>query len=102
VVAAGTVAWALVAQRWTDSIMPWRDAVIAALQVAGQVLQARKKLENWAFLTAANVVAIPAYLSAELDYTAILFAIYLVLGLVGWSGGPGDEATGAAAPAAEG
>lgn len=81
---ATTALWALALQHCTNAIMPWRDAAIAALQVAGQVLQARKKLENWAFLTAANLVAIPSYWSAELAYTAFLFAIYLVLGLVGW------------------
>jgi nicotinamide mononucleotide transporter len=79
-----TVVWALILQRWTNAVMPWRDAAIAALQVAGQVLQARKKLENWPLFTAANLIAIPAYWSAELAYTAFLFAIYLVLGLVGW------------------
>ncbi len=82
--AAATIAWASAAQLWTDTLMPWRDAVIAMLQVSGQILQARKKLDNWAFLTAATVIAIPAYWSAELAYTAFLFAIYLVLGLVGW------------------
>jgi nicotinamide mononucleotide transporter len=58
--------------------------VIAVLQIVAQVLQAQKKLENWAFLTAANLIAIPAYWSAELAYTAFLFAIYLGLGLAGW------------------
>ncbi|MBC7366448.1 MAG: nicotinamide mononucleotide transporter [Undibacterium sp.] len=83
-VGIGTVGWALAARRWTDAVMPWRDAFIAALQVAGQVLQARKQIENWALFTAANLVAIPAYFSAKLDYTAFLFAIYFVLGLMGW------------------
>ncbi len=82
--ALATVAWALVAQRWTNTLMPWRDAMIATLQVAGQVLQSRKYLENWAFFTAANLIAIPAYWSADLAYTAFLFAIYLLLGLAGW------------------
>ena len=82
--ALATVAWALVAQRWTNTLMPWRDAMIATLQVAGQVLQSRKNLENWAFFTAANLIAIPAYWSADLAYTAFLFAIYLLLGLAGW------------------
>lgn len=82
--AVATIAWASAAQLWTDTLMPWRDASIAMLQVAGQILQSRKKLENWAFLTAANVIAIPAYWSAELAYTAFLFSIYLVLGLAGW------------------
>lgn len=82
--AVATVAWALALQRWTDAAMPWRDAAIAALQVAGQILQARKQVENWAFFTAANLIAIPAYWSAELAYTAFLFAVYLGLGLAGW------------------
>jgi nicotinamide mononucleotide transporter len=83
-VVMATVIWALAARRWTDAVMPWRDAFIAMAQVAGQVLQARKQIENWAFFTAANVVAIPAYFSAELAFTALLFGVYLVLGLLGW------------------
>lgn len=83
-VGLATAVWALVLQRWTDAAMPWRDAGIAALQVGGQVLQARKKLENWSVFTIANLIAIQAYWSAELAYTAFLFGIYLVLGLVGW------------------
>jgi nicotinamide mononucleotide transporter len=86
ILAAGiaTVAWAQAAQLWTDTRMPWRDAAIAMVQVVGQVLQARKKLECWAFFTVANVIAIPAYWAADLAYTAFLFGIYLVLGLAGW------------------
>jgi nicotinamide mononucleotide transporter len=82
--AAATVAWALAARRWTNSIMPWRDAAIAMLQVAGQILQSRKKLECWALFSVANGIAIPAYWSAELAFTAFLFGLYLVLGLIGW------------------
>ena len=83
-VVIGTVIWVLAARRWTNAIMPWRDAGIAALQVAGQVLQVRKQIENWALFTVANLIAIPAYWSAELAFTAWLFALYLVLGLLGW------------------
>src|SRR5262245_23574155 len=54
-VAVATVAWALALKQWTNAIMPWRDVTVATLQVAGQILQVQKKLENWAFLTAANL-----------------------------------------------
>lgn len=84
VTAVATVAWALAARRWTNSLMPWRDATIAMLQVAGQVLQSRKKLENWALFTAANLIAIAAYWNAKLAFTAFLFGLYLVLGGLGW------------------
>lgn len=83
---AGAAAWVLVVGNWIQSQMPWRDAFIAAFSVAGQVLQARKKLENWAFWAAVNIVAIASYWSAELAYTAFLYAVYLVLGLLGWVG----------------
>jgi nicotinamide mononucleotide transporter len=77
------VAWALALQRWTDARMPWRDAFIAAFSVAGQVLQARKVLENWALWTVVNAVAVASYWQADLAYSAFLYAIYLVLGIAG-------------------
>ena len=100
-VVMATVIWALAARRWTDALMPWRDAFIAMAQVAGQVLQARKQIENWAFFTAANLVAIPAYFSAELAFTALLFGVYLVLGLLGWRAWWLAEKRQADAPATE-
>lgn len=82
--AAATVVWALALRRWTDAVIPWRDAFIAAFSVAAQVLQARKQIENWALWVAVNAVAIPAYWSASLAYSAFLYVIYLGLALVGW------------------
>ena len=79
-----TVAWALAAQAWTDTRMPWRDAFIAAFSVAAQVLQARKQLENWPLWIAVNTVAIVSYWSAELAFTAFLYAVYLALAFMGW------------------
>lgn len=82
--AAATVGWALALRAWTDAVMPWRDAFIAAFSVVAQVLQARRNLENWPFWLVVNGVAIAAYWRAELAYTAFLYALYLVLGIVGW------------------
>lgn len=79
-----TVGWALVLQAWTDAIMPWRDALIAVLMVVAQVLQARKNIENWPLWIVANGIAIAAYWSAALAYSAFLYAVYLVLAVVGW------------------
>lgn len=79
-----TAAWALVLRQWTDAVMPWRDAFIAAFSVAAQILQARRHLENWALWTLVNVVAIAAYWHAGLAFTAFLYVVYLGLGLTGW------------------
>ncbi len=81
---AATVVWA----RWIGplmgAVMPWRDAFIAMFSVTAQVLQARKNVENWPLWTLVNLVAIASYWSAALAYTAFLYAVYLILGLIGW------------------
>ena len=81
---AATVGWALALRRWTNAVMPWRDAFIAAFQVAAQILQARKNLENWPLWVVANGVAVAAYWWAGLAFTTFLFAIYLVMSFMGW------------------
>jgi len=79
-----TVLWAWALRTWTDAVMPWRDAFIAAFSVAAQVLQARKAIENWALWLGVNLVAITAYWKADLAYTAFLYAVYFGLAVVGW------------------
>jgi nicotinamide mononucleotide transporter len=82
--AVATAGWALTVGRWLDSAMPWRDAFIAAFSVAAQVLQARKVIENWLVWIVVNTVAVATYWSAELAFTAFLYAVYLCLALAGW------------------
>ncbi len=84
VAAVLTVAWAAWLDKHTDSPMPYRDAFIAAFSVLGQVWQVRKRVENWPVWAIVNLVAIVSYWSAELAFTAFLYGIYLVLGLIGW------------------
>ena len=79
-----TVVWALTVGPWMNAAMPWRDAFIAAFSVAAQVLQVRKNIENWALWMVVNLVAIISYWSAELAFTAFLYAIYLVMAFAGW------------------
>ena len=80
----GTVVWALLLGKYTDAIMPFRDAFIAAFSVAAQVLQARKQIENWPFWVVANGVAICSYWIGGLYYTAFLYAFYFFLSFAGW------------------
>ncbi len=82
--AAATAGWALTVGRWTGAAMPWRDAFIAAFSVAAQVLQARKVIANWPLWVVVNTVAVATYWSAELAFTAFLYAVYLGLALAGW------------------
>jgi len=81
---AGMTAWAWWIGPVLQAAMPWRDAFIAAFSVAAQVLQVRKHIENWPLWIIVNLVAVASYWSAELAYTAFLYAVYLVLALTGW------------------
>ena len=81
---AGMALWALWIGPALQAAMPWRDAFIAAFSVAAQVLQVRKHIENWALWLVVNLVAVASYWSAELAYTAFLYAVYLALAVVGW------------------
>ncbi|MBL9203310.1 MAG: nicotinamide mononucleotide transporter [Opitutaceae bacterium] len=81
---AATAAWAVALGRWTDAVMPWRDAFIAVFGIIAQWLQARKLIDNWPLWVVVNVVAIAAYWQAALAYTACLYAIYLGLAVFGW------------------
>ncbi|MBL9188150.1 MAG: nicotinamide mononucleotide transporter [Opitutaceae bacterium] len=81
---AAVAIWALALQRWTDAVMPWRDAFIAVFGIVAQWLQARKAIDNWPLWIVVNAVAIAAYWEATLAYTALLYAIYLGLAVVGW------------------
>jgi len=95
--AVATVLWALVIGPAMHAVMPWRDAFIAMFSVAAQVLQARKHVENWILWAVVNLVAVASYWSAALAFTALLYLIYLFLGLAGWRASARAATTPAAA-----
>lgn len=83
--AAGlTVIWGFWQVNSTDAGMPYRDTFIASFSMAAQILQVRKRLENWAGWVLVNAVAAVTYWEAGLTYTAFLFTIFLVMGISGW------------------
>lgn len=68
----------------TDAAMPYRDTFIASFSMAAQLLQVRKRLENWAGWVAVNAVAVVTYWAAGLVFTSFLYAIFLGMGVTGW------------------
>lgn len=86
--AAGIAGTAFLLRRYTDSTVPVLDATVTGLSVAAQVLMARKRLENWGIWIVANLVSIGLLIYKQLFITAGLYAVFLVLcvlGLVEWS-----------------
>lgn len=62
---------------------PFWDSLTTVLSLAAQYLQCRKRLEGWYFWIVADVIYVPLYLSRALPLTAVLYAIFLGMCLVG-------------------
>ncbi|MFE0462234.1 nicotinamide riboside transporter PnuC [Kitasatospora sp. NPDC058965] len=76
--------WALTVllARAHDSAPFW-DALTTALSLAAQWLLNAKRLQNWYFWLAADLVYIPLYTVKRLDLTALVYAVFLGMCLVG-------------------
>ena len=68
-------------------IAPFWDALTTSLSLAAQWLLNTKKVQNWYFWIAADVIYVPLYFVKDLWLTAIVYAIFLgmcVAGLRAW------------------
>jgi nicotinamide mononucleotide transporter len=83
--------WSLlwyVLDRWTDSPVPLWDGLIASLSVVATWMLTKKILEQWYVWIVADAIAVIVYLGVGLYPTAVLFAVYTVMALLGlraWS-----------------
>ncbi len=64
-------------------IAPFWDALTTAVSLAAQFLLNCKRIENWAFWIAADVVYIPLYVVKRLDLTAVVYVLFLALCVTG-------------------
>jgi nicotinamide mononucleotide transporter len=85
------VLWALLwfsLGRWTDSPAPLWDGLITSLSVVATWMLTKKIIEQWYVWILANAIAVIVYLAMEMYPTAILFAVYTVMAIIGvraWS-----------------
>jgi nicotinamide mononucleotide transporter len=70
--------------RATDTDVPWWDAFPTAASLVGQWLLGRKYVENWPTWIAVNAVAVTLFAYKGLWLTVILYAIFIVLSVLGW------------------
>lgn len=76
------VIWALLTSHTDSDVATW-DALTTSLSLVAQMMLGRKWIGNWAFWIAADLVYVPLYLHKGLTLTAVLYAGFTVLCLVG-------------------
>jgi nicotinamide mononucleotide transporter len=67
--------------------LPFLDSALTTLSIVAQIMMTRKILENWILWIIADIVYVPMYVFKGLYPTAGLYAVFLVLavmGLVQW------------------
>ena len=72
--------------RYTDSPIPYFDAMLTAASLVAQWMMTRKRLENWLIWIAADIVYVPVFIRRGLPFTALQYAVFLVLAAMGWYG----------------
>lgn len=70
--------------KYTDSTVPYLDAIVSAFAWAGTWLLLKRKLENWIILNISNLIAIPLQFYKGLELTSILTVIYVVIAVLGY------------------
>jgi nicotinamide mononucleotide transporter len=76
------VAWLL--HRWTDSDVPWLDALPTVGSIVGTWLLGRKFIENWPVWIAVNTFSVALFAYKHLWLTVILYALFAALSCAGW------------------
>ncbi len=68
----------------TDSDVAIWDALVACFAWAGMWLLAKRKIENWIFLSISNTIAIPLLIYKELYWYTGLTVFLLIVGISGY------------------
>jgi nicotinamide mononucleotide transporter len=62
----------------------WTDAFILIASLVAQLLMIYEKYETWVLWLIINVVATAQYLSLGYWFTAILYAVFAIVAILGW------------------
>lgn len=70
---------------FTDSDVPYWDALTTSMAFVAMLLMAKKKLENWIAWIFTNLLSIPLYFYKGLMLTSFQFLIFLILAILGFT-----------------
>ncbi len=72
---------------WTDAAFPYVDSATTWGAIWATFLVARKVFENWYYWLVIDAASVVIYWQRELEFTALLFVVYLLMipfGIVAW------------------
>ena len=81
---ASTALLGTVLARFTDAALPYVDSATASTSLVAQWMMTRKILENWAVWVAVDVVYIGMFIYKGLYLTTLLYAVFLILAIMGY------------------
>lgn len=68
----------------TDAALPYLDSFCTACSLVAQIFLARKIIQNWLIWIFIDIVYVGMYISKDLYATAIMYALYVYIALVGY------------------
>jgi nicotinamide mononucleotide transporter len=80
----GTASMAWGFSRFSDNPMPLADSGVTVLSLIAQWMLAKKLLENWLVWMVVNLIMIGLGISQQLLLTAGLYAVFLILAILGF------------------
>jgi len=69
---------------YTDSQVPYWDAVTTAMSIVATWMLARKKIEHWLVWVFVDAISIGLFIFKELYPTTLLFFVYTILAVYGY------------------
>jgi nicotinamide mononucleotide transporter len=82
VAASAVLGWAM--KRYTNASMPYSDAATTAFSVAAEAMTTKKWIENWLIWIVVDGVTTWMLVVQNLYASAVLYASFLALAVIGW------------------
>src|SRR5471030_353097 len=70
--------------KYTTASYPFIDSFCTACSLVAQIFLARKVLENWLIWIFVDIIYVGIYIFKGLDLTAVMYAIYVAIALLGY------------------
>lgn len=81
---AVTFCWGFLLSKFTDASLTYADSALTIASLIGQWMMVRKYLENWIVWIVADACYTVMYFYKDLYLTALLYAVFLILALMGY------------------